>query len=291
RSDHKTPYRQPRSRCRWYPSYPLHQAYFNHRDPNQGACTNACRWQYGVTEGTTDDSGDARPVESAFGTYSPAVSAYPDEQTVYLLEEKSRTGEFMPIEEDENGTYILNSKDLRAIQHVAHLANIGVDSLKIEGRTKSHFYAARTAQLYRRAIDDWAAGREFDMDLMRDLDGMASRGYTEGFYRRHVPKEMQNYDAGGTQMGAQRFAGEIDSQASTNEWVTIDVKNKIRVGDEVELMLPESTHRFTLTHMENEKGETLEMAPGSGHRIRIQMPDIPVENAQFGMLMVAHAAA
>lgn len=275
------------SLCIAYSGRCLLSGYFNHRDPNQGACTNACRWQYGVTEGKTDDSGDARPLGSAFGNYTPQVAAHNDidEQPVYLLEEKSRPGEFMPIEEDENGTYILNSKDLRAIQHVAQLANIGVDSLKIEGRTKSHFYTARTAQLYRRAIEDWATGQEFDMDLMRGLDGMASRGYTEGFYRRHVPKDMQNYDDGGTQLGSQRFAGEIDPSADTNGMITVDVKNKIRVGDELELMLPNGSHRFTLQHMENEKGEAMDIAPGSGHRIRIPTP-VEINQAGFGMLMV-----
>ena len=279
------------SLCIAYSGRCLLSGYFNHRDPNQGACTNACRWQYGVTEGKADDSGDTRPVESAFGNYTPQVAAHNDidEQPVYLLEEKSRPGEFMPIEEDENGTYILNSKDLRAIQHVAKLADIGVDSLKIEGRTKSHFYTARTAQLYRRAIDDWTEGREFNMDLMRDLDGMASRGYTEGFYRRHVPKEMQNYDDGGTQMGSQRFAGEVDPGAADNGMLTIDVKNKIRIGDEIEIMLPGGSRRFMLEHMENEKGETVDIAPGSGHRVRITVPE-DTQGTEFGLVMVNYAA-
>ena len=279
------------SLCIAYSGRCLLSGYFNHRDPNQGACTNACRWQYGVTEGKTDDSGDTRAVESAFGNFTPQVAPQNDidEQPVYLLEEKSRPGEFMPIEEDENGTYILNSKDLRAIQHVAQLADIGVDSLKIEGRTKSHFYTARTAQLYRQAIDDWAAGRDFNMDLMRDLDGMASRGYTEGFYRRHVPKEMQNYDDGGTQMGSQRFAGEIDGDNSHDGMLTIEVKNKIRVGDEVEIMLPTGSRRFTLEHMENESGQAMDIAPGSGHRIRIPAPE-DASNAEFGLVMVNYAA-
>ena len=278
------------SLCIAYSGRCLLSGYFNHRDPNQGACTNACRWQYGVTEGKKDDSDDVRPVESAFGKFTPQVAPQNDidEQPVYLLEEKSRPGEFMPIEEDENGTYILNSKDLRAVQHVAQLADIGVDSLKIEGRTKSHFYTARTAQTYRQAIDDWAAGREFNMDLMRDLDGMASRGYTEGFYRRHVPKEMQNYDDGGTQMGSQRFAGEIDGDDSRDGMLTIEVKNKIRVGDQVEIMLPDGSQRFTLEHMENTKGEKMEIAPGSGHRIRIAVPQA-ASNAEFGLVMVNYA--
>ena len=194
----------------------------------------------------------------------------------------------MPIEEDENGTYILNSKDLRAIQHVAKLADIGIDSLKIEGRTKSHFYTSRTAQLYRRAIDDWRTGRAFDMNLMRDLDSMASRGYTEGFYRRHVPSEMQNYNEGGTQMGSQRFAGEIDEGCASDGMITIDVKNKICVGDRIELMLPEGNFRFTLEHIEDMNGGKMDVAPGSGHRVRIAVPEA-ANKVEFGLLMTASA--
>ena len=102
----------------------------------------------------------------------------------------------MPAFEDEHGTYIMNSKDLRAVQHVHTLAAMGIDSLKIEGRTKSFYYTARTAQVYHRAIEDAVAGRPFDMGMMDELEGLANRGYTEGFYRRHPPGEYQNYERG-----------------------------------------------------------------------------------------------
>jgi putative protease len=92
-----------------------------------------------------------------------------------LLEEKQRPGELMPIEEDEHGTYILNSKDLRAIEHVHRLVEIGIDSLKIEGRTKSPYYVARTSQVYRQTIDDAVAGKPLDPALLRELEGLANR--------------------------------------------------------------------------------------------------------------------
>jgi collagenase-like PrtC family protease len=91
----------------------------------------------------------------------------------------------MPIQEDEHGTYIMNSKDLRAVEHVQRLVEIGVDSLKIEGRTKSRYYVSRAAQVYRRAIDDAVAGRSFDPNLLAELEGLSNRGYTSGFYQRH----------------------------------------------------------------------------------------------------------
>ena len=89
----------------------------------------------------------------------------------------------MPIMEDEHGTYIMNSKDLRGIEVVEKLAKIGVDSLKVEGRTKSLYYVARVAQSYRKAIDDAVAGRPFDYSLLSELEGLANRGYTSGFPR------------------------------------------------------------------------------------------------------------
>ncbi|MDK7178165.1 U32 family peptidase, partial [Micrococcus luteus] len=118
---------------------------------------------------------------------------HPLADKVYFIEETNRPGSYMPIMEDEHGTYIMNSKDLRAIESVAKLAEIGVDSLKIEGRTKSVYYVARAAQSYRRAIDDAVAGRPFDYSLLADLEGLANRGYTSGFLERHQTQDYQNY--------------------------------------------------------------------------------------------------
>lgn len=94
---------------------------------------------------------------------------------VFMIEEAQRPGEYMTAFEDEHGTYIMNSKDLRAIAHVERLTKMGVHSLKIEGRTKSFYYCARTAQVYRKAIDDAAAGKPFDTSLLETLEGLAHR--------------------------------------------------------------------------------------------------------------------
>ena len=140
----------------------------------------------------------------------------------------------MPIEEDEHGTYIMNSRDLRAVQHVQRLTEIGIDSLKIEGRTKSSFYAARTAQIYRQAINDTVAGKPFNMDLMVSLDGLANRGYTEGFYRRHVPEDYQNYRASSSDNHKQRLVGEIHAMDPETRMAEVEIKNKLVVGDQLE---------------------------------------------------------
>ena len=133
--------------CIAYSGRCLLSGYFNHRDANQGTCTNACRWEYNIGE-------IEQPPEVSIDT----IQRHPKADEVYYIEERGRPGELMPIMEDEMGTYIMNSKDLRAVEHVQRLVEIGIDCLKIEGRTKSHYYTARTAQVYRRAIDDAVAG-------------------------------------------------------------------------------------------------------------------------------------
>ena len=197
----------------------------------------------------------------------------------------------MPTFEDEHGTYIMNSKDLRAVQHVERLVNMGIHSLKIEGRTKSHYYAARTAQVYRRAIDNAKAGKPFDMNMMAELDHLANRGYTEGFYRRHVPQEYQNYEQGVSTNPNQQFVGEISAVESGNGWLTVDVKNRFETGDTLELITPSGNSTFSLDVLENLDGIKVDAAPGSGHIVKIPLPEqlaqcisLP-EDGGYAMLM------
>ena len=188
-----------------------------------------------------------------------------------LLEEETRPGELMPAYEDEHGTYIMNSRDLRAVQHVHELAKMGIDSLKIEGRTKSAYYTARTTQVYHRAIEDAAAGREFDMGMMDELEGLSNRGYTEGFYRRHPPKEYQNYEQGASESDLQQLVGEMLD--INDRWLTVDVKNRFFPGDLMELVMPSGNITFDLPEIRNRDDQPVEVAPGSGHVVKIPLPD------------------
>ena len=191
----------------------------------------------------------------------------------------------MPIFEDEHGTYIMNSKDLRAVQHVARLTEIGIDSLKIEGRTKSHYYVSKTAQTYKEAIYNALNGIDQSKDQMVALDGLANRGYTEGFFRRHVPEDYQNYEQGASQNDTQKFVGEVISYDPEQGMIEIDVKNKFRVGDHLQLMTPSGNHEFELQEMLNKNDELIEVAPGSGHVIRMAAP--AVDGIEFGLLAVS----
>jgi putative protease len=260
--------------CVAYSGRCLLSGYFNHRDPNQGSCTNSCRWEYKLHAGHADAAGDVQP-DAAPAAARPAGRTPRRPGQVYLIEEATRPGELMPIEEDEHGSYIMNSKDLRAIEHVARLVEIGVDSLKIEGRTKSPYYVARTCQSYRRAIDAAVAGRPLDPALIGQLDGLANRGYTTGFYARHGADEYQNYARGTSESGRSLYVGDVLGYRPDG-LAEIEVKNSFAIGDRVELIHPAGNAELTIERMEKVgAGGTVEAtprAPGSGHRVFIPLP-------------------
>jgi len=235
----------------------LLSGYFNRRDSNQGSCTNSCRWKYRIKAGKEDSSGD-----------------------IWLLEEGERQGEWMLFEEDEHGTYILNSKDLRAIEYIERLLQIGVDAFKIEGRTKSPYYVARTVQTYRRAIDDAKAGLPFNPGLLDDLEGLANRGYTSGFYQRHRGQEMQNYSRGHSESWRSRYVGDVIDWDGERKMVKVDVKNRFAVKDRLELVHPLGNQIFILEKMENGAGEAISLVPGNGHQVWI-----PLEKNQVGAML------
>lgn len=255
--------------CMAYSGRCLLSGYINKRDPNQGACTNACRWQYQVNEATENESGEIE-LGRVIQEYD---STNPTSSPLFIMQESGRPGEMMPAFEDEHGTYIFNSRDLRAIEHVEKLIDIGVDSLKIEGRTKSFYYCARTAQIYRQAMEDAFANKPFNHDLLTELDGLANRGYTEGFLKRHKDHgDYQNYDYASSVSTHQQLVGEVIHQPSDNK-ICIDVKNKFVVGDTLELMMPSGNVSFELTNMWDKHFNWIDDAKGSGHQVWISVPE------------------
>ena len=262
--------------CIAYSGRCLLSGYFNRRDSNQGTCTNACRWNYTPQAGTdATDTGEVQPLklEEDFSFAQEQQEAeqvfaacgggerHPLADGVYLLEEKERPGQLLPIMEDEHGTYIMNSKDLRAVEHVERLVKIGVDSLKIEGRTKSQYYVSRTAQVYRRAIDDAAAGRPFNPALITELEGLANRGYTAGFLERRPSQDYQNYESGSSEMRRSQFVGEVINQQ--DGWAEVVTKNRFDVGDTLEVIHPGGNRTVRVASIKNVDGEALGFASGS----------------------------
>jgi putative protease len=278
--------------CIAYSGRCLLSGYFNHRDPNQGTCTNACRWQYKVHEAQEDGSGDIQKIDfDAVGAMqNPEAFAgretrrHPLADKVYLIEEQERSGQFMPILEDEHGTYIMNSKDLRAVQHVARLVKMGIDCLKIEGRTKSHYYAARTAQIYRQAVDDAVTGKEFNAALYKELEGLANRGYTEGFYQRHPDQNYQNYLDNYSRSEQQKFVGEISAFDRERGMAEVQVKNRFAVGDRLQVLCPQGNNTIELQYIESDQGEAMEVAPGGGYVVHIPLPPGNYENGLLAQI-------
>lgn len=286
--------------CIAYSGRCLLSGYFNRRDPNQGTCTNACRWDYKThaADDQASDAGDAQPVklagdfdfasaqqeaESAFTSTCGSGPRHPLADRVYLIEEKERPGQLMPIMEDEHGTYIMNSKDLRAVEHVDRLARIGVDSLKIEGRTKSLYYVARTAQVYRRAIDDAVAGRPFNPELLLELDGLANRGYTGGLLERRPSQDYQNYVTGHSVAHRSQFVGEVRS-VRADGWAEVETKNRFAVGDTIEVIHPAGNRRVQLDRMTTLDGEPVQVAAGSPVRVWVPLGG-PSEGALLARML------
>lgn len=264
--------------CIAYSGRCLLSGYFNHRDANQGTCTNSCRWNYEMTNACEDNIGHSVPINAndLLGQ-SPSLTAldqmprHPLADRPWLINEDKRPEELLEITEDEHGSYIMNSKDLRAVEHVERLSKMGVHSLKIEGRTKSIYYVARTAQVYRQAIDDAAAGKPFDMKLLSALQGLANRGYTDGFYQRHRTQEYQNYLTGASEFENSQYVGDVESVE--DGWAEVVVKNRFSVGDRLEIMHPSGNTIITLDKIRARNGDMLEVAPGSGHVVHIPLDE------------------
>jgi len=279
--------------CIAYSGRCLLSGYFNHRDANQGTCTNACRWDYKLGDAFEDEAGQAMEAqkinfdfrkaselaEQNFAAAAGGTTRHPAADGVYLIEESQRPGELMPIMEDEHGTYIMNSKDLRAVEHVQRLVEIGVDSLKIEGRTKSRYYVSRAAQVYRRAIDDAVAGRAFDPSLLAELDGLSNRGYTSGFYQRHRSQDTQNYLDGHSKARRSQYVGEVRG-IDAEGWADIEVKNRFEVGDRLEIIHPSGNVILEVARLRGKLGEPVSEAAGNGVVV-----SMPLEKRFEGALM------
>ena len=164
--------------CIAYSGRCLLSSYMDRRDPNQGVCDNSCREKY-------------KTFETAH----------------YIEDPQEAPGQFYQIDEDENGTYILNSKDLCMIEHLGELAQAGVTSFKVEGRTKSEFYAAMVARAYRGALDDLKSGRKFDRKWLEDLHKLTNRGYHTAFMFQQPGAEGQNYQSSNQYNSQVRFLG------------------------------------------------------------------------------------
>ena len=237
--------------CMAYSGRCLLSGYINKRDANQGTCTNACRWNYNTYKAVENETGDIVPANpEVFVPGQGEISNVnlngdvvmdddyvekPSDEVV-LIEEQGRKGELMAMYEDEHGTYIMNSKDLRAVELVPDLVNMGVHSLKIEGVPNRIIMSLAPLRSIAVPLMMLWQAKPFDTGLITALDGLANRGYTEGFLRRHVHSDYQNYEYGSSKTDNQQFVAEVAD--ISDERLTLTVKNKLMVGDTIEIMTP-----------------------------------------------------
>ena len=229
--------------CISYSGRCLLSNYFTGRDANHGECTHPCRWKYAVVE-------------------------------------EQRPGEYLPVEENERGTYIFNSKDLCMIEHVPDLLSSGIDSFKIEGRMKTALYVATVARTYRKAIDDCMESEEkylANLDWYKEqISACTYRQFTTGFFYGKPSEESQIYDnntynIGYTYLG---IAGPVDS----NGYFEIEQRNKFSVGQTIEIMKPNGDNiEVNVLGIKNEAGEDMESCPHPKQKLFIKLDVTPDE--------------
>ena len=186
--------------CISYSGRCLLSNYLNGRDSNKGACVQACRWEYSITE-------------------------------------KSRKGQQYEIQEDDKGTYILNSKDLCMINHIQELIDAGVDSLKIEGRMKSPYYVATVTNAYRRKIDQIYGRTQNDINYVEEVEKTSHRLFTTGFF---YPGENKENLLTSTPIQSHEFIAVVKNDAKDG-FVLVEMRNQFKIGDELEVLSPNDT--------------------------------------------------
>ena len=229
--------------CISYSGRCLLSNYFTGRDSNRGSCAQSCRWKYALVEET-------------------------------------RPGKYFPIEEDDRGTYIMNSKDMCLMPHIQDVIESGVDSLKIEGRMKSVHYAASVTKAYRLAIDSYFADPEkftVKQEWMDELEKVSHRAYTTGFYYHQPDAEDQIYGKTSYDQTSD-FVGLVRSYDPATGYAVVEQRNNMKVGQEIEVFQPTGPlYRQKITSMiDNETNEKISVAPHPQQIIRMKMEQ-PVE--------------
>ncbi|MGN0902860.1 MAG: U32 family peptidase C-terminal domain-containing protein [Succinivibrio sp.] len=235
----------------------------SHRDANIGACNNSCRYGFNVRNVHAATSDDVTAFDKANDTIICAD----------LEESMHHQGEWMHMEEDLNGSYLMNSKDLCTLPVLKRLIEIGVDSLKIEGRSRSPFYSAAISRAYRMAIDAIVNGEEIPDESYTIVNSIPSRGYTTALLEPHRPDQTQDYETNSPNPGKYQIVGELTSQ-DPDGTLHIDVKNRFAKGNRVVLFTPKGMIDLDLSSLRNEKnGDSLEVAPGTGWRVTLEHKD------------------
>ena len=239
--------------CISYSGRCLLSNYFTGRDANHGACTHPCRWKYAVVE-------------------------------------ESRPGEYLPVYENERGTYIFNSKDLCMIEHIPEMLDAGIDSFKIEGRMKTALYVATVARTYRKAIDAAVQGKEAFEEILswakEEISKCTNRQFTTGFYFGKPDENTQIYD-NNTYINEFIYLGWVEEVTEQGK-VLFEQKNKFCVGDEIEIMKPDGTNvSAKVLALETEEGFSVDSCPHSRQRLYATLSVVP---EKYDLLRVENPA-
>lgn len=238
--------------CMAYSGRCLISNYLSSRDGNQGACTNSCRWEYKVYKKNEEPSACCQKEKTTESESVPETKyTAPDGQ--YYIKESERPDELFELDEDENGSYLMNSKDLCAIDSLAQLRDAGVCSFKVEGRSKSVYYVSMITRAYRRAIDDLVAGKPFDSQHLRDIFATSNRGFISGFLHGNPGQAGQEYDSSCSQYSAYRFTGLVQEYDASQKSAKILARNLIKVGGMYEMCLPDKTMDVQVKELFNDK--------------------------------------
>ena len=248
--------------CMSYSGRCLISNYLADRSANQGKCAHCCRWHYKLHLRLKD------------GTVKELLIDENNKDSFeFLLEEDFRPGEYYEIVEDEHGGYMLNSKDMCLLPRLPDLLGIGMDSLKVEGRNKTEYYAGVVARAYRRAIDDWyQSPQTWDWHkYMDDLNTLQNRGYCLGFHDGKLTNISQNYEYTRT-LGDWLFAGSIVEWQGDD--AVFEIRNYINSGEFIEFLIPGTLDNLRLTLTEFEDALSGEITPrvsaGQNKRIRLR---------------------
>jgi putative protease len=235
----------------------------SYRDANQGVCDNSCREKFKV--------------------YTAPENVRDED---YFLEDRRTPGELYQLSEDENGSYLMNSKDLCLIERLKEIHEAGVCSFKVEGRTKSLNYVCLVAKAYRQAIDDMCAGRPFNENLLHDLNKVANRGYHAGFmFSEHPGPEGQDYKTSASRHRGQRFGGillETGVDAPVG-YAAVEVRNKIARGQQCEVIFPNSDPQaFVIEDILDKNFQPASEAHGGAGVFYVRAEGLPTK--PFGVL-------
>lgn len=248
------------------------------RDANLGACNNSCRWNYRTKDLVLVDAQGAHPVglageQIAFAPQAHSALDQRDLPSLYAeIEETSRRqGEWMPLEEDEHGSYLMNSKDLCALPVLKELMELGVDSLKIEGRSRSPFYAGGISRAYRLAIDAIAEGRDIPEESYTIVGSIPARGYTTALLEAHKPNATQDYETNAPSPGKWQVVGQILSQTDNGD-IYIKVKNKFEAKNKILVYTPQGPLSLDGSTLRDKNGNPVAVAPGDGYYVYLSCP-------------------